>query len=136
MGAAAGADATAVLEAGAGAPADGDEEAGAADADAAVAGFLAPFAAVCANTAGGPNDAPIPNGATTSIGTTTAAQTALCQRILDPFFPLFPAQAKEISALSFSRTLTRSSVFGPPAGVQRLDVRTRWIFRPDRIDRR
>src|SRR5882724_9749637 len=55
----------------------------------------------------------------TSTGTTTAAQSVLSQRILDPFFPLFQALAKEIFARGACRTLTASSVFGPLAGVQR-----------------
>src|SRR6185295_2948973 len=76
--------------AGVAAPTEAVEPAGAAEAEAAaaVAGFFAPLA--WASTDGGPNDAPTPSGAiTTSMGTTTAAQTALCQRILDPFFSRF-----------------------------------------------
>src|SRR6185295_4161881 len=75
--------------AGVAAPTEAVEPAGDADAEAAaaVAGFFAPLA--WASTDGGPNDAPTPSGAITSMGTTTAAQTALCQRILDPFFPAF-----------------------------------------------
>src|SRR5258708_39367162 len=76
------------------------EEAGAADAEAAAAAadFFAGLAPVCASTSGRPKDAPTSNGAIRSMGTTTAAQTALCQRILDPFFPLFFAGAGAVPA--------------------------------------
>src|SRR5260221_9407577 len=58
----------------------------------------------------------------TSTGTTTAAQSALSQRILDPFSRGFQAVAKKIPAPGACIPLTASSLFGPLAGAQRLDV--------------
>ena len=71
--------------AGAGAPV---AVAGAAEAEAdAAAVVFVDFPLVCANA-----------GAMTSTGTTTAAQSALSQRILDPFSRGFQAVAKKILA--------------------------------------
>ena len=90
-------------DAGAAAPA---EAAGAAEADAAAArGFLA-----CALLAGLRQSA----GAIASTGTTSAAQSVLSQRILDPFFRLVRL-SEEIAAGALASTLTRRSLFGPLA---------------------
>ena len=98
--------------------------AGVADAEAAAVAvvFFFAVAAVWAKASCWPKPPWTSKGATTNMGTTTAAQSALCQRIIDPFFPLFPALAKEIPALSACVPLTPSSLFGRQPGVQRLDA--------------